>query len=71
MIKKYRESHEVCDTMTECHNCALDICVYNDPMSAEYIFDLAIKELGEKDEEIALLKERIAIITENMEDDLK
>ena len=67
MIKKYRESHETCDTMTECDNCVLDICVYNDAMSAEYIFDLVIKELEEKDEEIAVLKERIAIMMEDKE----
>lgn len=66
MIERYLEMIHVCNNV---HGCAA--CDNGKYAELEGFFKQCIKELDEKDEEIALLKERIAIMAENMEDDLK
>lgn len=70
MLKEYHSSLDMCDVEEDCNTCPLDHtdkCFFSSYVSPEKIFEQFIKELEEKDEEIAVLKERIAIMMEDKE----
>ena len=70
MLKEYHSSLDICDVEGDCNTCPLDKtdkCFFSSDVSPEKIFEQFIKELEEKDEEIAVLKERIAIMMEDKE----